>query len=104
MFIHFHRYFLHAVWSVKSIFLMLIGLIVLGAFLISVTEAQPFGDALYFASITGLTVGYGDTAIQNVAADGNPRRRLSNAGRNLAILLVCSLTHHRLTPALAGNG
>ena len=60
MFFHFHRHFFHAVWSVKSIFLMLIGLIVLGAFLISVTEAQSFGDALYFASITGLTVGYGD--------------------------------------------
>lgn len=60
MFFHFHRHFLHAVWNVKSVFLMLIGLIVLGAFLISVTEARSFGDALYFASITGLTVGYGD--------------------------------------------
>jgi hypothetical protein len=44
----------------KSVILVQIGLIVLGAFIISLTEARPFGEALYFAFITGLTVGYGD--------------------------------------------
>ena len=60
MFFQFNKHFLHAVWSVKSVFLSLIGLIVFGAYLISATEAKSFGEALYFASVTGLTVGYGD--------------------------------------------
>lgn len=60
MFFSFHRHFWKIIWKVKSVFLSLIGMIVLGAFLISLVEPQPFGDALYFAFITGLTVGYGD--------------------------------------------
>ena len=60
MFLHFHRHFWHILWEMKSVILVQIGLIVLGAFVISLTEARPFGEALYFAFITGLTVGYGD--------------------------------------------
>jgi voltage-gated potassium channel len=60
MFLHFHRHFWRILWGMKSVILVQIGLIVLGAFIISITEARPFGEALYFAFITGLTVGYGD--------------------------------------------
>ena len=60
MFLRFHRHFWHILWRMKSVILVQIGLIVLGAFIISITEARPFGEALYFAFITGLTVGYED--------------------------------------------
>jgi voltage-gated potassium channel len=60
MFLHFHRHFWHILSEMKSVILFQIALIVLGAFIISLTEARPFGEALYFAFITGLTVGYGD--------------------------------------------
>ena len=35
-------------------------LIVVGAVLISYAEQWPFNHALYFAFVTGLTIGYGD--------------------------------------------
>ena len=35
-------------------------MIVIGAMLITYTEAIPLGTALYFAFVTGLTIGYGD--------------------------------------------
>jgi voltage-gated potassium channel len=60
MFVLFHRHFWHILWRMKSVILVQIALIVLGAFVISIIEARPFGEALYFAFITGLTVGYGD--------------------------------------------
>jgi voltage-gated potassium channel len=60
MLLHFHRHFWRIFWAMKSVVLLQVGLIVLGAFIISITEARPYGEALYFAFITGLTVGYGD--------------------------------------------
>ena len=60
MFLHFHRHFWRILWGMRSVLLVQLALIVLGAFFISISEARPFGEALYFALITGLTVGYGD--------------------------------------------
>ena len=42
------------------LFALLFGFIVIGALLISQVEDLSVGDALYFAFITGLTIGYGD--------------------------------------------
>jgi len=60
MFTSFTSHFFRAVWHVKSVFLALIALIMAGAVAISVIEKIPFSDALYFAFVTGLTIGYGD--------------------------------------------
>jgi len=60
MFFRFSFHFWQTVWHVKSIILGLIMLIVGGAVLISFVEQLPFDHALYFAFVTGLTIGYGD--------------------------------------------
>jgi uncharacterized membrane protein len=39
-------------------------LIVIGAVPIALVEKIPFGDALYFAFVTGLTIGYGDIVVK----------------------------------------
>jgi hypothetical protein len=60
MFLRFSVHFWEATWRLKPVFGALILLIVAGAGLIAYAEQLPFGDALYFAFVTGLTVGYGD--------------------------------------------
>jgi len=60
MFFRFSAHFWQTVWHLKSVFAALILLILANAGLISYAEQLPFGDALYFAFVTGLTVGYGD--------------------------------------------
>lgn len=60
MFFRFSAHFWYIVWEFKSVFGTLTLLIVGGAGLIAHTEQLPFGEALYFAFVTGLTIGYGD--------------------------------------------
>lgn len=60
MFFRFSAHFWFIVWELKSVFAALILLIVANAGLISYTEQLPFGEAVYFAFVTGLTIGYGD--------------------------------------------
>jgi hypothetical protein len=50
-------------------------LIVIGAVPIALVEKIPFGDALYFAFVTGLTIGYGDIVMK------------TTLGRCIALLL-----------------
>jgi voltage-gated potassium channel len=57
---HFFQHFLRVVWYLRSLYMALIGSILVGGFAIAAIEKIPFGDAVYFAFITGLTVGYGD--------------------------------------------
>lgn len=38
----------------------MLGLIVLGGGLVGLAEGLPLSDGIYFAMITGLTIGYGD--------------------------------------------
>jgi voltage-gated potassium channel len=60
----FIRQFLRAIWHVKSVTLALITLVVAGAGAITLFEKMPFADTLYFAFVTGLTIGYGDIVPQ----------------------------------------
>ncbi len=57
---HFFRIFFRVVWYLRSLYLVLIGLILVGGFAVAAIESIPFRDAACFAFITGLTVGYGD--------------------------------------------
>ncbi|MGD9043516.1 MAG: potassium channel family protein [Desulfobacterales bacterium] len=57
---NFMHHFFHAVWRIKIVILALIGLVVAGAAVITLVEKMPFADTLYFAFVTGLTIGYGD--------------------------------------------
>ena len=56
----FFHYFFRVLWYLRSIHLTLIALILIGGFAIAMIEKIPFTDAVYFAFVTGLTVGYGD--------------------------------------------
>jgi voltage-gated potassium channel len=60
MFFRFNAHLWHIIWIFKSVFFAQILLIVAGAGLITYVEQLPFGESLYFAFVTGLTIGYGD--------------------------------------------
>jgi ABC-type Na+ efflux pump permease subunit len=56
----FANHFFRAIWHVRSVVMGLIALVVVGAAAVTLVEKIPFADALYFAFVTGLTIGYGD--------------------------------------------
>ena len=60
MFTSFTYHFFRAFWHVRTVILALIALVVVGATAIAHVEKMAFADALYFAFVTGLTIGYGD--------------------------------------------
>lgn len=60
IFIRFTHTFFQIIWHYLSIFLSLFALLIVSAAVIAFIEKLPFGDALYFSFITGLTIGYGD--------------------------------------------
>jgi voltage-gated potassium channel len=60
----FVRNFLRIFWHFRSIFLALVALIVIGAVAIAYVENLSLGVALYFACVTGLTIGYGDIVMK----------------------------------------
>jgi hypothetical protein len=63
----FSRYFLHHMLVVREVIVIQIILICLGAIAISVLEQLTIEESLYFAFITGLSVGFGDIAPQTTA-------------------------------------
>ena len=52
--------FLRVIWHVRSVILAMFGWLMVGAAVISYFEKMPFGEAVYFSFITGLSVGFGD--------------------------------------------
>ena len=64
MLANFTQHFFRAVWHIKAVILALIALVVAGAAAITLVEKIPIGDSLYFAFVTGLTIGYGDIVSQ----------------------------------------
>jgi hypothetical protein len=64
MFIRFSYHFLIITGHLKSVFLSLIGLVVISAVVISKIEGRAFAESLYFSFITGLTIGYGDIVVK----------------------------------------
>ena len=64
MFTHFTYHFFRAVWRLRTIILALIALVVAGAVTVTLVEKMPFADTLYFAFVTGLTIGYGDIVVK----------------------------------------
>jgi len=64
MFTSFARHFFRAIWHVKAVILMLVALMLAGAGAVALVEKMPFKDTLYFAFVTGLTIGYGDIVVK----------------------------------------
>ena len=69
MFFRFTYHFFSALWHVKAVILALVALVVAGASAVSIIEKMPFADTLYFACVTGLTIGYGDIVIKPLSDD-----------------------------------
>jgi hypothetical protein len=56
----FVRYFIRYVLHVREILVSLLLLILAGGLTVSWVEGESLGRSIYFACITGLTIGYGD--------------------------------------------
>ena len=61
-FITFGRHFIRYALYVREVLVGLLALLVLGGVTISRVESLALGDGIYFAFITGLSIGYGDIA------------------------------------------
>jgi len=60
LFIEFVRTFVQYAMHVRELIVSLLLLIAIGGLVISKLEGIKIGDAVYFAFITGLSIGYGD--------------------------------------------
>jgi voltage-gated potassium channel len=71
-FVLFVRHFFKILAIVGHVLLALLALMAIAAGVISWAEGMNYWDALYFAAITGLTIGYGDikpvTAVGRIVA------------------------------------
>ncbi len=59
-FITFARHFVRYAFYLRRVLIGLLVLLFLGGFTISRVESLELGDGVYFAFITGLSIGYGD--------------------------------------------
>ena len=89
------RYLAKYLYFVRHVLLGFLVLLLLGAVAIAYFEDLRFGDSVYFAFITGLTVGYGD--IEPVTAMG----RVVSIAIALVGLLFTGITVAVATRALA---
>lgn len=58
--IYFVRYFFNIAWKVNHVIFILLIMFILGALVISKVEGISVANSIYFAFITGFTIGYGD--------------------------------------------
>ncbi len=63
----FFHYLNRVIWHLRSLWLAQILLLLIGALAIAGIEKIPVADAVYFAFITGLTIGYGDLVPHTVS-------------------------------------
>jgi hypothetical protein len=75
IFTRFIYNFFRVIWYFRSINLTLFAFLMGCAAAIAYVEKLPFGEALYFSFITGLTIGYGDIVMK------------TSLGRFIAILI-----------------
>jgi voltage-gated potassium channel len=94
-FVEFIRVFARYALYVRESIMSLLLLIVLGGFTISKLESIKLGDAMYFAFITGLTIGYGDITPQTAWG------RVASVAIGLVGVLFVGLTVAIATRALA---
>jgi voltage-gated potassium channel len=94
-FMIFVRHFFHYAFYVRGILFGLLMLLVLGAVAISHLEDIPLGESIYFAFITGLSIGYGD--ISPVTSTG----RVVSVFIGMLGMLLTGMTIATATRALA---
>ena len=94
-FLFFSSRFLRYAYYIRGILVGLVTLICLGGVLISYLEDLHMGESIYFAFVTGLTIGYGDIAPVTGAG------RLASAGLGLVGMLFTGMTVAIATRALA---
>jgi hypothetical protein len=56
----FLKYFFRYLYIVRHLLLVLVAHLLIGGVVIAYLEGLQFGESIYFAYITGLTIGYGD--------------------------------------------
>ena len=91
----FVRYFAEYVFLVRHVLIALLVHILLGGIVISYLEGLHVGESMYFAFITGLTIGYGD--IEPVTTWG----RVVSVGIGIIGMLFTGMTVAVATRALA---
>jgi voltage-gated potassium channel len=91
----FLRYFAKYLFFVRHVVIALLVHIVLGGIVISYLEGLHVGESIYFAFITGLTIGYGD--IEPVTTWG----RVVSVGIGIIGMLFTGMTVAVATRALA---
>lgn len=64
---YFIRYFAIYIHFVRGVLIALTGIVILCAILLMLAEGWGFGDSLYAAGITALTIGYGDITPKTIA-------------------------------------
>ena len=62
LFLSFSRYFLKYAWFIRHVLVMVLALVIVGALIIWRVEDISLDNSIYFAFITGFTIGYGDIA------------------------------------------
>ena len=93
----FSRYFFRYLLIIREVVLGLLVLICLGAIAISIVEKLTLEESLYFAFITGLSIGFGDIAPQTTWG------RVISVGIGLVGIIFVGLTVAVATRALAAT-